>query len=136
MTDVFSKEKRSEVMSKVRSVETGPEILVRSELWKRGLRYRKYYGSRKIDIAFPSKKVAVFIDSCFWHSCPEHGELPKANRRFWKEKFDKTKKRDKEATRELQVQGWTVIRIWVHSLKEGFEGTIDQIEKAVASANR
>ena len=70
MVDKISKEKRSKIMSAIRSKDTKPELSLRRALWAQGLRYRIHYGKEKIDIAFPSKKVAVFVDGCFWHRCP------------------------------------------------------------------
>ena len=71
MTDTVSKKKRSEIMSKIRDRNTIPEIIVRKALRKMGYAYRLQYGKHKIDVAFPSKHVAVFVDGCFWHKCPK-----------------------------------------------------------------
>src|SRR3989344_28151 len=96
--DVFSKKKRSEIMSKIRSKDTKIEIIFREALWKSGFRYRKnsskYFG--KPDIVLPKYKTVIFIDSCFWHNCPKHGYLPKSNLRYWRKKIERNKERDKE----------------------------------------
>ncbi len=116
--DVFSKEKRSEIMSRISSKNTSPEVLLRRCLWKKGLRYRIHYGVEKIDIAFPSVKLAVFVDGCFWHMCPAHGILPKSNRDYWLPKLKRNVSRAREKDRRLERQGWTVLHLWEHDLKE------------------
>lgn len=87
--DKISKEKRSKVMSAIRSEDTKPEMLLRKALWAKGLRYRVHYGKEKIDIAFPSIRLAVFVDGCFWHGCPQHSHLPKSNESYWHPKLKK-----------------------------------------------
>jgi DNA mismatch endonuclease (patch repair protein) len=86
--DVFTQEKRSEVMKKIRSYDTTWEVAFRKRLWRRGLRYRVRYEPRKIDVASPRENVAVFLDSCLWHFCPEHREPWKSNREFSWEKSE------------------------------------------------
>ena len=70
----------------------------------------------KPDFIFPRKKVALFVDGCFWHGCPKHSNMPKNNHEFWREKLQKNRDRDKFVTRELQRMGWKVIRVWEHEL--------------------
>lgn len=130
--DVFSKEKRSEIMSSIRSKNTKPEVLLRKALWKRGYRYRIHYGKEKIDIAFPSKKIAIFVDGCFWHMCPIHGNIPKSNKGYWIPKLEKNQIRTKEKDKRLKKEGWKVIHVWEHELKE-----IDQtIEKIISEFSK
>lgn len=126
MADVFTKEKRSEIMSKVRGKDTKPEIRLRKELWHRGYRYRKQYGPCRIDIAFPGRKVAIFVDGCFWHMCPMHCKIPESNRDYWEPKLKRNVDRDKERTAMLETQGWTVLRIWEHELKN-----IDEVAERI-----
>lgn len=76
--DTVSKKTRSRIMSAIRSKHTKPELALRKELRKHGINYRLHYGKEKIDIAIPSKKVAIFVDGCFWHGCPKHGHKPKS----------------------------------------------------------
>ena len=104
MADVFSKKKRSEIMSRIRGKGTKPELAVRILLRSMGLRYRLHYkvGGRSIDVAFPSKKVAVFVDGCFWHGCPRHCKLPKTNKEYWLPKIRRNKERDKETEEMLK----------------------------------
>ncbi|RLP11062.1 very short patch repair endonuclease [Propionibacterium australiense] len=98
---------------------TEPELELRKLLFAEGLRYRVNYPvpgkpRRTIDIAFPGRKVAVFVDGCFWHSCPEHAVEPRHNGGWWREKLARNVARDEETTRILEDQGWSVIRLWEH----------------------
>lgn len=100
--------------------DTGPEMAIRTLLHRSGLRYRVDYrvgtgrSAPRPDIAFTRARVAVFVDGCFWHSCPKHGTLPMANREFWKSKLERNVERDRENDAALEAMGWTVIRIWEH----------------------
>ena len=116
MVDKVSPEKRSEIMSSIRSKDTAPELMLRRALWTRGLRYRINYGKEKIDIAFPRKKMAVFVDGCFWHSCPMHSHIPKSNTSYWAPKLKKNVLRDKAKEKRLLQEGWTTFRVWEHEL--------------------
>lgn len=106
-------------MSRARRRDTAAELDVRRELFRRGLRYRvtlRVPGlpRRTIDIAFTRAKLAVFIDGCFWHACPEHGTLPRSNRSWWQEKLSANLARDADTTRHLIEMGWEVLRLWEH----------------------
>ncbi|MFD6362947.1 very short patch repair endonuclease [Streptomyces roseolus] len=106
-------------MSRQSSKDTAAELAVRRLLHAAGLRYRVEYpvpgmARRRIDVAFTSVKVAVLIDGCFWHGCPEHATHPKANAEWWRTKLDRNMARDRETTEHLQAQGWTVLRFWEH----------------------
>jgi DNA mismatch endonuclease, patch repair protein len=133
MADIFSKEKRSDVMSKIRSKETKLEIEFRKKLWKAGFRYRKnasgYYG--KPDVLLKKHKTVIFIDSCFWHGCKKHFKLPTTRMEFWKTKIEQNKKRDKEVNKYFRKKDWQVLRIWEHDLKseEKILKMIDKIKK-------
>jgi DNA mismatch endonuclease (patch repair protein) len=105
-------------MSAIRSENTKPEIALRKALWAKGLRFRKYYGKEKIDIAFPSKKLAIFIDGCFWHGCPVHSHFPKSNKKYWVPKLRKNIERDLKKNKRLESDGWKVLRFWEHELKD------------------
>jgi DNA mismatch endonuclease (patch repair protein) len=94
-------------------------MAIRHLLHAQGLRYRvclKVPGAarRTIDIAFTRAKVAVFVDGCFWHGCPDHGIVPSANREWWVDKIQGTKNRDAETTAMLRTAGWHVLRAWEH----------------------
>lgn len=112
-------------MKKVRVRDTGPEMAIRRLLFAAGMRYRVNYrpkdpdiGRSSIDIAFPGKRIAIFIDGCFWHECPDHGELPKANREWWEKKFAENRERDARITVQLEKSGWRVLRFWEHESPE------------------
>src|SRR5436309_12690154 len=113
-------------MSRIRSRDTRLEVDFRRKLWRRGLRYRLYHGPYKVDVAFPSWKVAIFVDSCFWHYCPAHGDLPQSNREFWKDKLERNVRRDQIVSRRLAENGWTVLRIWGHEIVKNPEGTVEK----------
>lgn len=97
---------------------TAPERALRSALWRRGLRFRVNFAvvgrRRRVDIAFTRRKVAVFVDGCFWHQCPSHGTEPKNNAAWWKEKLRTNVERDRDTDRKLSEAGWIVIRVWEH----------------------
>lgn len=115
--DIVSKKKRSEIMSRVRSKETGLEKGFRKKLNSLGIHYRKNVSSLpgKPDIVFRTKRLVIFLDSCFWHGCSKHCRLPNSNRKYWSDKILKNKQRDKTTTKLLRKSNWTVIRIWEHS---------------------
>lgn len=110
----------STAMRSNRRTDTHPELQLRSELHRRGLRFRKDYRidlpTRKVraDIVFTRIRLAIFVDGCYWHQCPEHGTMPKANADYWVPKLARNVSRDKEVTGALESAGWEVIRIWEH----------------------
>jgi DNA mismatch endonuclease, patch repair protein len=118
MVDRISQENRSRIMKAIRSKNTLPEVILRKALFARGLRFRIHYGKEKIDIAFPSKKVAVFVDGCFWHGCPLHSHLPKSRKDYWHPKLKKNIERDRAKNKRLTDQGWKVFRFWEHKLTD------------------
>ncbi|MQA35916.1 very short patch repair endonuclease [Modestobacter roseus] len=106
-------------MSRLRRRDNAPEMAVRRLLTAAGLRYRVTYripGQRRrtMDIAVLRCKLAVYIDGCFWHSCPEHFHLPKANADWWVRKMAMNRARDAASTAQLEALGWTVLRFWEH----------------------
>ena len=119
MADVLTKEQRSYNMSMIKAKNTRPEIVLRKLLSSHGIRgYRIHYKlTGKPDIVFPKKKIAVFIDGCFWHKCHECFVKPETNRGFWNKKIDSNVKRDRIVNLELKEKGWKVIRIWEHEIK-------------------
>lgn len=102
-----------------RVADTDAELLVRRALHGAGFRYRKHHPvpgrpRRLIDIAFPGRRIAIFIDGCFWHGCEIHRTVPKSNRVWWQAKLDENRRRDRDTTGVLVEQGWTVLRFWEH----------------------
>lgn len=119
MADVFTKAKRSEVMSRIHGRGNKDTELALAKVMRTGgitgwRRNQKVFG--KPDFVFRKARVAVFVDGCFWHACPKHSNLPANNRAFWKWKFSTNKLRDILVTRTLHSQGWRVLRIWEHEL--------------------
>lgn len=106
-------------MAKVRQKGTGAEIALRRALFKIGLRYRVSFEvlkkpRRVADIVFPAKRVAVFVDGCFWHGCPVHASWPRQNAEFWRRKIEANRLRDIDTNTRLRSIGWTVLRFWEH----------------------
>ncbi len=129
--DTISKEKRSVNMSKISSKNTKPEILVRKFFTKKGLRYRVHYNlPGKPDIVFPSKKIAIFVNGCFWHghNC-KNAHIPKTNVSFWKNKITKNKKRDMLILRKLKALGWTVKTFWECNIYEKVDSVYTEINR-------
>lgn len=120
-TDVFTKAKRSEVMSKIRGKGNKDTEVALAKLFRAngitGWR-RHYLITGRPDFAFPKQKLAVFVDGCFWHGCPKHGTQPKGNREFWNIKLTTNKARDRKVNRQLRAKGWRVLRIWEHDLRK------------------
>ena len=137
--DKHTAEQRRKNMQAIKSKDSEIELLLRKELWRRGLRYRKnvknIYG--KPDIAFIRKKVAVFCDSEFWHGYNwEERKLDfKSNQDFWIPKIERNIQRDKEVTSKLEADGWTVLRFWGKDIKNNLKECADIIEKAIIYNN-
>ena len=119
MPDVFTKAKRSQVMSRIRgrgNKET--EIALLQLFRQQGItgwrRHRAIFGNP--DFVFLKVKLAVFVDGCFWHCCPKHSNLAMNNRKFWKRKLESNVQRDRLVGRTLRARGWSVLRIWQHEL--------------------
>jgi DNA mismatch endonuclease, patch repair protein len=121
MSDVFTKEKRSEVMSKIRGKGNKDTELAMILIFRRfhitgWSRNQSLLG--KPDFVFRKQKAALFVDGCFWHGCPKHSNIPKNNQEFWIKKLSGNIKRDRYVSRELRKMGWTVIRIWEHEIRD------------------
>lgn len=106
-------------MAAQRRRDTRPEIELRQELHRRGLRFRVDHPlpgipRRRADIVFPRARLAVFVDGCFWHDCPVHGTRPKARAQWWVEKLRRNVERDLDTDRRLVEVGWSVLRFWEH----------------------
>jgi len=106
-------------MARVRQKGTDAELYLRKELHARGLRYRLHVPlltkpRRVADIVFSSARIAIFVDGCFWHGCPEHASWPKSNAQFWRDKIETNRSRDADTDRRLRASGWRVVRVWSH----------------------
>lgn len=119
--------------------DTGPEIALRRELHARGLRFRKDFLLRakgrsvRPDVVFTRARIAVFIDGCFWHCCPEHGTQPRQNQSYWGPKLARNVARDRAVNEALAADGWLVLRSWEH---EPVGEIADRVEDAVIEARR
>ncbi|MGM7700530.1 very short patch repair endonuclease [Pseudalkalibacillus sp. Hm43] len=138
MSDVMTKEQRKKTMSKIRS-RSKLEDKVSKALWARGYRFRKNVKSLRgtPDIVIKKYKIVIFIDSCFWHVCPEHGNFPESNTQFWRNKLQQNKKRDEIVTTYYKQKGWFIMRVWEHELNNNvFDGTIDKISTFIDKAKK
>jgi DNA mismatch endonuclease (patch repair protein) len=103
-------------MQAMPSRDSKPELRLRRELHRRGLRYRLHVQGLpgRPDVAFTAAKIAVFVDGCFWHGCPQHGRQPAHNSDWWRAKIGANKRRDRRNARLLRAAGWSVVRVWEH----------------------
>jgi DNA mismatch endonuclease Vsr len=137
--DVHDKTTRSYNMSRIRSRDTKPELVLRKMLWERGMRGYRIHSRLpgKPDVAFGRKKIAVFVDGCFWHGCPRCGDgrPPKTNVRYWTPKLLKNRERDLRQTKELRAQGWKVIRLWEHDVLKNPKVCVRRVAKVFFSSS-
>src|SRR3989344_8892221 len=131
--DTVSHARRTEIMRLVKSKDTDIERALREALKKEKLRFRTNVATLpgKPDIVFSKQKLAIFMDSCFWHGCKKHCRLPSTNRSYWRNKIEKNKKRDMAVSKKLKSIGWRTIRIWEHTITKGPAQTAQKIEKAL-----
>lgn len=126
---MVSKQKRSEIMSSVKSKDSKIEKIFRAALWRAGYRYRKnargYFG--KPDAVLKKHKIVVFVDSCFFHGCGKHCRLPASNKKYWKEKIERNKIRDREVNKHYKKIGWRVVRVWEHQINRKQQPPINKI---------
>jgi DNA mismatch endonuclease (patch repair protein) len=129
MTDVLTKAQRSYNMSRIRAKDTSPEKKLRKLLYQHGIRgYRIHWDlPGKPDIVFVKRRIAVFIDGCFWHRCPVHYTQPETRKEFWRKKIESNLARDRKTDTYLRKEGWTIIRIWEHEIKEDPEKAVQRI---------
>jgi DNA mismatch endonuclease (patch repair protein) len=124
MPDVFTKAKRSEVMSRIRgkgnkATELAFIVFCRRHGITGWRRHQPVFG--RPDFVFPAARLAVFVDGCFWHNCPRHATTPAHNRAFWRRKLAANRARDRRVGRILRRRGWRVLRIWEHEIESGSE---------------
>lgn len=141
MTDKVSKDRRSEIMSHIRSKNTSIELKVRQKLFSLGYRYRVNYKELpgKPDIVFTKKKIVIFINGCFWHGhdigC-RYSHTPQSRKEYWTNKINNTKKRDEQHFQALQKEGWNVLIIWECEIKNDFEKIINKIVSELEKDNK
>jgi DNA mismatch endonuclease (patch repair protein) len=119
-------------MRATRQRDTPPELALRSALHRLGLRFRVQTAPvdglrRRADITFPRVRVAVFVDGCFWHGCPQHGTWPKQNAGWWRDKIETNRRRDADTDARLAEAGWLPVRIWAHENPEVAAARIAEI---------
>jgi DNA mismatch endonuclease (patch repair protein) len=134
MADIFSKAKRSDVMSKIRGRGNKDTELALAKLFRQNKitgwrRNQKIFG--KPDFIFTRLRLAVFVDGCFWHGCPRHATKPKSNRSFWNKKLSTNKNRDVLVNQQLRKLGWRVIRIWECALKKNPLNCLRRIQRVL-----
>ena len=134
MSDVFSRRKRSEVMSKIRSRGNKDTELALIRLFHRHhitgwRRHQDVFG--RPDFLFRRNRLALFVDGCFWHGCPRCYRRPKSNRKFWDDKIERNRERDRKVSRELRRLGWRVIRIWEHDLVRRGGTVVRKVQTAI-----
>jgi DNA mismatch endonuclease (patch repair protein) len=135
--DNLTREQRRKNMQNIRSVGTQPELSIMRELKRKKIYFASHAESitGKPDIVFRRKKIAVFIDSDFWHGHPKRCIMPQTNIEYWSGKIARNRKRDKEVNHILRKAGWVVIRLWEHDVKNRFEKCINIILKALEKEN-
>jgi DNA mismatch endonuclease (patch repair protein) len=137
MPDIFTKAKRSAVMSLIRgrgnkAMEVALINLFRQHHITGWRRNQKVFGMP--DFLFRRNRLALFVDGCFWHGCPKHCKIPVGNRAFWKKKFASNKARDRRVNRELRRLGWQVLRIWEHDLAKRGGACVRKIQVGLNSS--
>jgi DNA mismatch endonuclease, patch repair protein len=129
-------------MQNTKRRDTKPELALRSELHRRGFRYFVDRAPlprmrRRADLLFPRFRVAVYVDGCFWHGCPEHGTWPTANADWWRDKIKSNQARDRDTDRALEAAGWIAVRVWEHELpSEAADRVVDALDAARSRAGR
>lgn len=135
MADNLTPEQRHKNMIHIKSTNTKIEKDITKTLWNLGYRFRKNVKGLpgKPDIAIKKYKIVIFLDSCFWHKCPEHFKKPKSNIDYWEPKIKRNVERDTEINRYYQQKDWHILRIWEHEVKKDFDNTLLKIKKFIES---
>ena len=126
-------------MSRNRAKNTDPELTLRKALWSAGLRGYRLHARGvpgRPDIIFDRAKLAIFVHGCFWHGCPLHSRPPKANAKFWSEKFARNIARDVRKEKELVAAGWKVLTFWEHEVRSDLPRVVRKIERALIRSKR
>jgi DNA mismatch endonuclease, patch repair protein len=131
MTDVLTHEQRKFNMSRIMGKNTGPEVKLRKLMSTTGIRgYRIHYNlPGKPDIVFTKKKIAIFIDGCFWHKCPVCFQEPETRKSFWMKKINSNVNRDKKVNEQLKEEGWSVMRFWEHDVRKNPDEIVKKISE-------
>lgn len=128
MADMMTPEQRRKNMQAIKSISK-LESIVTKELWNKGYRFRRntkdLFG--KPDISIKKYKIVIFIDSCFWHQCPMHGNMPKTNVEYWKTKLERNIKRDQEVNEYYIKKNWHIKRIWEHEVKKDLKKVVNEL---------
>lgn len=136
MSDVLSKQQRSYCMSRIKGKNTKPELLLRKALWANRLYYRlKNRLPGRPDMVFPGRRLAIFVDGCFWHGCPEHCQMPETKKPFWRKKLSKNMERDKKVNRLLIQEDWRILRFWEHEVRNDLPGCVERVLREVHAAD-
>jgi len=149
MADIYSRAERSALMAKVRgrgnlTTEEALAKLLRAQGWSGWRRQRSIGGTSaagrfrvRPDFVFAARRLAVFVDGCFWHGCPRHGTRPRGNAAFWRAKFRRNRARDRRDTRRLRRAGWKVLRLWEHELRaKARPALLTKLRKVFARARK
>ncbi|BAC15297.1 very-short-patch-repair endonuclease [Oceanobacillus iheyensis HTE831] len=135
MSDIMTKQQRSNNMKAIKSVSK-LESIVSKKLWARGFRFRRntqnLFG--KPDISIKKYKIVIFIDSCFWHQCPLHANMPKSHTDYWEKKLERNKERDQEVNNYYSDKGWYLKRIWEHEIKNDIDKVIQDTAEFITLA--
>jgi DNA mismatch endonuclease (patch repair protein) len=125
---------RAAQMARIRGRDTAPEVALRRILWHEGHRYRVHYRTigGRADVVFPGHRLAIFLDGCFWHGCPDHYVPPRSSRPFWSGKLRQNVRRDRRQTLLLEAEGWQVLRFWEHEVGEDPARVASVIERVLA----
>ncbi len=116
-----------------RGKNTKPELMLRSELHKAGLRFRIHYNLiGKPDIVFPSQRLAIFVDGCYWHGCPKCFREPNTNKNYWQKKIARNQQRARTVNRKINRDGWRTMRIWEHAVLSNIDITLQKITKRIS----
>ena len=137
MTDIWSSQKRSDVMARIRGRDTIPEKRVRTALRNRGFHPAIYPSlPGRPDIALRDARIVVFVHGCFWHGCSKHYRAPKSRKAYWSAKLSANISRDRLATRKLRALGWRVMVVWECAVREDSDAAVQKIIEAVGRAPR
>lgn len=134
---MLTTEQRSYCMSRITSKNTKPELMFRKAVWGQGIRGYRLHAKLpgKPDLFFPKKRVAIFIDGCFWHHCPDCFVRPKSNNDYWDKKIERNTNRDVEVNKSLQNDSITVVRLWEHEVKKSLDKSLARVESVLSAQN-